>query len=121
VITALIIMYFFGGGTVELFSSSDFRTIGRSIEDSSRAAVATRAMERINENLASVFEQRNMSFEQLAEINADVDAPEDAYEKVLDELWKARGEARRKYVQDIFIMRRNMTRHEWDIAFGNAE
>ncbi len=120
-ITALIIWHLFGGGSLELFSSSDFSTIERSIEDPSRAAVAARAMERINENLASVFERRKLSFEQLAEINADVDAPEDAYEKVLDELWKARGEARRKYVQDIFIMRRNMTLHEWDVAFGNAE
>ena len=120
-ITALIIWHLFGGGSLELFSSSDFRTIGRTVEDPSRAAVATRAMERINENLASVFEQRKLSFEQLAEINTDVDAPEDAYERVLDELWLARAEARQKYVQDIFIMRRNMTRHEWDVAFGNAE
>ncbi len=120
-ITALIILHFFGGGSLELFSSSDFRTIGRSIEDPSRAAAATRAMERINENLVYLVEQRNMFFEQLVEINADVDAPEDAYEKVLDELWKVRGEAREKYIQDIFIMRRNMMRSEWDAAFDNTE
>lgn len=120
-ITALIILHFFGGGTIELFSSSDFRTIGRTIENPSRAAVATRAMERINENLVTVFEQRKMSFEQLAEIDADVDAAKDAYEKVLNELWQVRAEAREKYIQDVFIMRRNMTRQEWDAAFGDAE
>lgn len=120
-ITALIIMHFFGGGTLELFSSLDFTTIGRAIEDPSRAAVATRAMERINENLTSVVQQREQFFGQLVEINANVDAPEDAYEKVLDELWQARAEARQKYVQDVFIMRRNMTRIEWDAAFGNTE
>ncbi len=78
-------------------------------------------MERINENLVTVFEQRKMSFEQLAEIDADVDAAKDAYEKVLDELWQFRAEAREKYIQDVFIMRRNMTRVEWDAAFGNTE
>jgi 1-deoxy-D-xylulose 5-phosphate reductoisomerase len=78
-------------------------------------------MERINENLVTVFEQRKMSFEQLAEIDADVDAAKDAYEKVLNELWQVRAEAREKYIQDVFIMRRNMTRVEWDAAFGDAE
>ncbi len=120
-ITALIIMHFFGGGTLEVFSSSDFRTIGRTIEDPSRAEAATRAMERINENLTSVVQQREKYFGQLVEINANVDAPEDAYEKVLDELWQARAEARQKYIEQVFIMRENMTRHEWKVAFGNAE
>ena len=120
-ITALIIMHLFGGGALEAFSRSDLKTVERAIEDPSRAAVATRAMARVNETLTYVFEQRNRTFEQLAEINDDVDAPEEAFDKVLDELWRARSEARDKYIQDVFIMRRNMTRAEWNTAFGNTE
>ena len=120
-ITALIIMYFFGGGTAEIFSRSDFRTIGRTVEEPSRAQATTQAMERINEGLASLMQRREQIFEELSEINARVDAPEDAYNRVLDELWQARTEARLKYVEQVFIMRENLTRQEWDEAFGNTE
>jgi len=40
---------------------------------------------------------------------------------VLKELWQARTEARLKYVEQVFIMRENMTRQEWDATFGNTE
>ena len=120
-ITALVLMHLFGGGSVEFFSRSDFRTVGRTIEEPARAEAATQAMERINERLASLMQQRKEFFERLEEINIKVDAPEDAYDRVLDELWQGRSEARQKYVEEVFIMRENMTRDEWDTAFGNTE
>ncbi len=122
-ITALILMHLFGGGgeSIEIFSRSDFRTVGRSIEEPARAEAATQAMERVNEVVASVVKQRGQSFRLLSEINTKVDSPDDAYDKVLDELWQARREARSRFVEEVFIMRKNMTRDEWDGAFGNAD
>lgn len=122
-ITALVLMHFFGGGggSIEIFSRSDFRTVGRSIEEPARAEAATQAMERVNEVVASVLKQRDQSFRLLSEINTKVDSPDDAYDKVFDELWQARREARSRFVEEVFIMRKNMTRDEWDTAFGNSE
>lgn len=120
-ITALIIMHFFGGGTPELFSRSDFRDVGRAIEEPQRAEAATEAMERMNGLLASIVEVRRQTGEQLSEIDHAVTSREDAYDKIIDELWRARREARQKYVEEVFIMRENMTRDEWQAAFGNNE
>jgi hypothetical protein len=120
-ITALILMHLFGGGIPDLFLRPHFKIVESTVEDSSRAAAVTRAMERINENLADLAEGRNKFFEDLIEVNKNVDAPEDAYEEILDELSRVRVEARQKYIQDVFIMRRNMTRQEWDTAFVNAK
>ncbi len=122
-ITALVLMNLFGGGvgSIEIFSRSDFRTVGRSIEEPARAEAATQAMERVNEVVASLLKQRDQSFRLLSEINTKVDSPDDAYDKVFDELWQARREARSRFVEEVFIMRKNMTRDEWDTAFGNSE
>jgi hypothetical protein len=109
------------GGIPDLFLRPHFKIVESTVEDSSRAAAVTRAMERINENLADLAEGRNKFFEDLIEVNKNVDAPEDAYEEILDELSRVRVEARQKYIQDVFIMRRNMTRQEWDTAFVNAK
>ena len=120
-ITALLIMHFFGGGNVEIFSRSDFRTVERSIEEPARADAATHAMERINERMAAVSEHREDIFAQLAEIDTKVDSPEDAYDKLFDELWQFRREARQEHVTDVFTMRANMTRDGWETAFGKAD
>jgi len=116
-------MHLFGGGgeSIEIFSRSDFRTVERSIEEPARAEAATQAMERVNEVVASVLKQRDQSFRLLSEINTKVDSPDDAYDKVIDELWQARREARSRFIEEVFIMRKNMTRDEWDTAFGNSE
>ncbi len=120
-ITALLIMHFFSGGNVEIFSRSDFRTVERSIEEPARADAATQAMERINERMESVLQHRQDLFAQLAEIDTKVDSPEDAYDKVFDKLWQSRREARQEHVTDVFTMRANMTRDEWETAFGKAD
>ena len=120
-ITALIIMHLFGGGDVEVFSRSDFRMIERTLEEPVRADAASQAMQRINERMASVLQNREVLFEQLAEIETRVDSPEDAYIKVFDQLWQSRREAHDEHIDDVFIMRENMTREEWETAFGKAD
>ena len=114
-------MHFFGGGNVEIFSRADFRTVERTIEAPARADAATQAMERINERMASVLQNREDLFAQLAEIDTKVDSPEDAYDKVFDELWQFRREAGEEHVTDVFTMRANMTRDEWDAIFADNE
>ena len=83
-ITALLIMHFFGGGNVEIFSRSDFRTVERTIEEPARAEAATQAMERINERMVSVSPNREDLFAQLVRIDNKVESPEDAYDKVFE-------------------------------------
>ena len=120
-ITALLIMHFFGGGNVEVFSRADFRAVERTIEEPARADAATQAMERINERMVSVVRNREHFFGLLAEIDTTVDSPDDVYQKVLDELWQSRREARAEHVTDVFTMRANMTRDEWDAIFAASE
>ncbi len=93
-ITALIIMHFFGGGTAEFFSRSDFRAVGHTIEEPERAEAVTDAMERMNELLDSIVEKRRQVGEQLSEIDHEVTSPEGTYDVVIDQLWQARREAR---------------------------
>jgi len=119
-ITALIIMHFFGGGMPVLFSRSDFRTVGRTIEEPQRAAAATEAMERINELLESIAKKRQETAEQLGGIDHEVTSREGTYDNFLDELSQARLEARQKYIEEVFTMREHMTRDEWSAAFGNT-
>ena len=120
-ITALIIMHFFGGGTPEFFSRSDFRTVDRTIEEPQRAEAATEAMERMNELLESIVEKRKEAGEQLRDIDHSVTSPEGTYDVVLEQLWQARREARAKYIEDVFVLREIITRDEWEAAFGVAD
>ena len=120
-ITALILMAIFGGGSAEVFSRSDFRAVESAIEESQRAAAATQGMERINDRLETLLDERVQFFEQLNDIDARVESPGDDYETVLDRLWLARQEAQASYVGEVFILRDNMTRDEWETVFGKAE
>jgi hypothetical protein len=120
-ITALIIMHFFGGGNVEIFSPSEFKTIERTISETARRDTVTQAMESLNARFASVVDQHSKYFEQLSEIDHNVNSREAAYDKILDELWQARREVRRGHIDDVFTMRENMTRDEWSAAFGDVE
>lgn len=120
-LTALILIAIFGGGSAEVFSRSDFRTVESAIEEPERADAATRAMERINDRLEALLDDRERYFEQLSEIDARVDSSEDEYNRVLDQLWTARREAFASYAGEIFVLRDNMTRDEWATAFGKAD
>jgi hypothetical protein len=120
-ITALIIMHFFGGGNVEIFSRSEFTTIERTIPGTERRDTVTQAMESMNARFASVVDRHSKYFEQLSEIDHNVNSREAAYDKILDELWQARREMRRGHIDDVFTMRKNMTRDEWNAAFGDTK
>lgn len=120
-ITALIIMHFFGGGSVEIFTRSEFKAVERTITEIERRDTVTQAMESMNVRFASVVDQHSRYFEQLSEIDHKVNSREAAYDKILDELWQARREVRRRHIDDVFTMRKNMTRDEWNAAFGDAE
>ena len=120
-ITALILMHLFGGGALEVFSRSDFRTVKQTIEEPARAEQAARGVESMNARLESLVQQRDAFFDQLVEINKGVDAPEDAYDDVLDDLWQARIEVHAKYIEEVFILRDNITRDEWATAFGDGK
>ncbi len=120
-ITALIIWHLFGGGAAEIFSSSDFRIVNRAIDDVERTETVTQLMESMNERFTSILEMRAKFFEQLSEIDHDVDAREGAYDMIFDEMWQARAEARQEYIEDVVTMRENMTREEWNAAFGDDE
>ncbi len=114
-------MYFFGGGSPELFSRSDFRTVDSTIEEPSRAEAVTQSMERMNELLASTVEKRKQTFERLSKIDLKIDSQEVSYDETLDQLWQVRREAGKKYIEEIFEMRAHMTREEWSAAFANTE
>ena len=118
-LTALILMVLFGGGSAEIFSRSDFRMVEATIEETARAEVAVEAMERINDHLDSVVQQRREIFEQLDDMDIQTDTSADDYNEVLDQLWGARAEARSKYVEDVFVLRDNITRDEWHTVFGD--
>jgi len=119
-LTVLILMTIFGGGSAEVFSTSDFRTVESAVEEPQRAEAATQAMERINDQLEKLLDERAQYFEQLSDIDARVGSPEAEYDKVLGRLWRAREEAQASYVGEIFVLRDNMTRDEWETVFGNA-
>ncbi len=120
-ITALILIAIFGGGSAEVFSRSDFRAVESAIEEPQRTEAATQTMERINDRLESLLDERAQYFEQLSDIDARVESPGDEYETVLDRLWLARQEAQASYVGEVFILRDNMTRDEWETVFGKAD
>jgi hypothetical protein len=120
-LTALILMAIFGGGSAEVFSRSDFRTVESAIEEPERADAATQAMERINDRFEALLYERDRYFQQLRDINASVESTEDEYNRVLDQLWIARREALASYTEEIFVLRDNMTGDEWETAFGKTD
>lgn len=120
-LTILILMAIFGGGSAEAFSRADFRTVESAIADPQRAEAATKAMERINDSLDALMNDRARYFEQLREIDARIESPVDEYHRVLDKLWLARQSAQASYVEEVFVLRDNMMRDEWETAFINAD
>ena len=118
-LTIIILTMLFGGGSIEIFSEADFRAVENTIEEPARAELATESMERVNAKLDALEEQRTAYFDALSEINARVDAPADEYEVVIDRLWDARRGALDTYVEEVFVLRDNMTREEWNAAFSD--
>lgn len=116
-LTVLILTMLFGGGSLEVFSRDDLRAVESAIEEPARAEAATQSMERVNARLEALEGQRTTYFEALSEINSRVDAPAEDYEAVIEHLWSARRDALDTYVDEVFVLRDNMTRVEWDTAF----
>ena len=118
-LTIIILTMLFGGGSVEIFSRADFRTLENIIEEPERVEVARQSMERVNARLEALEEQRATYFETLTEINARIDAPADEYDAVIEHLWDARRDALDIYVDEVFVLRETMTRDEWNAAFSD--
>ena len=117
-LTLIVLTMLFGGGSIEIFSTADIRTIENAIEEPARVEAATQSMERVNAKLETLEEQRTAYFEALSDINQRVDAPAAEYDEVIDRLWDARRDALDTYVDEVFVLRDNMTRDEWDNAFN---
>jgi len=118
-LTIIILTMLFGGGSIEIFSGADFRAVENTIEEPERVEVARQSMERVNEKLDTLAQQRTAYFETLSEINERVDAPIDEYGAVIERLWDARRDALDTYVDEVFVLRDNMTRDEWNAAFSD--
>ena len=118
-LTVILLTMLFGGGSVEIFSGADLRAIESAIEEPARAEAARQSMERVNEKLDALAQQRTAYFGTLSEINERVDAPVDEYDAVIERLWDARRDALDTYVDEVFVLRDNMTRDEWNAAFSD--
>lgn len=114
---ALLLVSLLGGGSAELFTQDDFQAADRVIEDESRLVVATRIMTRINSRYGAIFDQRRAAAGQLATLDGDMYAPEDAYAAVLEQLWQQREHATDGYIRDVFELRQHVTREEWAAIF----
>jgi len=118
---AILLASLLGGGSAELFVRDDFRAVERIIEEPERAAAATATMQRINNRLNGLFNQRRELVASLVALDLDVDASADVYEKHFDELWLRREQATDGYVRDVFEMREHISREEWAAIFDPPE
>jgi len=118
-LTIIILTMLFGGGSVEIFSRADIRAVESTVQEPLRAEAAIASMERVNEKLDALGEQRDAFFDTLSEINQSVDAPADEYDAVIERLWDARRDALDTYVDEVFVVRDNMTRDEWNDVFND--
>lgn len=117
-LTLLILTMLFGGGTIEVFTADDQAYAAQAIEDPERAAAAIDSMERVNQKLADLEQQRVSYLEALTEVNERMDARAEDYDEIIDQLWDARRSALDTYVEEVFVLRETMTRGEWEVAFN---
>ena len=115
---ALTLSMLLGSGSLELFGRSDFREVGRVIEDAQRAEQVRGSMERINAELEGLAAVRDAEFERFKNVDDLVGATLADYKQVLDPLWQARREAQAVYIDEVFAMRKTMSRDEWGRMFG---
>ena len=107
-----------GSGNVEIFSRSDFREVGQVIEDAQRAEQVGGSMERINAELEALAAVRDAEFERFKNVDDLVGATLADYKQTMDPLWQARREAQAVYIDEVFAMRKNLSRDEWGRMFG---
>ena len=115
---ALFIIIFLGGGAMEMFTDEDFEALETVVEEPERAAQASDVMQRINSRATGLARERGEQLERLGAIDSDVDASLENYNEVLDRLWQVRSEAADGYVRDVFDLREQLTREEWEEIFS---
>ena len=114
---ALLILSLLGAGAYEIFSTDEFGYVEDVIEEQVRADRALMIMRRVNRLGGQLSERREDVITELATLNEDQSSRPEDYQPVLDRLWLARAEVFDLYVTDVFQLREQMTRDEWEAAF----
>jgi hypothetical protein len=114
---ALLILSLLGAGAYEIFSTDEFGYVEDVIEEPERADRAMMIMRRVNRLGAQLSERREDVVAELATLNADQSTGVEDYQAVLDRLWLTRAEVFELYLTDVFQLRDQLTRDEWEAAF----
>ena len=114
---ALLILSLLGAGAYEIFSTDEFGYVEDVIEEQVRADRALMIMRRVNRLGGQLSERREDVITELATLNEDQSSRPEDYQAVLDGLWLARAEVFELYLTDVFQLRDQMTREEWEAAF----
>ena len=120
-LTAMFLMWLFGGANPEIFDRDDFRAVGRVVAEEQRAAAVTGLMEQANADLDYVLSVRNGVFARFNEVDDLVESERADYEAIFEPLWSTRRNAHASYLDTVFGMREQMTREEWHQAFALAD
>ena len=115
---ALLIATLLGAGAYEIFSSTEFRYVERVVEEQDRADRAVMIMRRMNRLSDQLEDRRAELVAEFAMLDIEYSTPGADYQRVFDELWQARAEVFTHYRTDVFQLREQMTREEWEYAFG---
>lgn len=116
---ALLIVSLLSVGAYEIFSSNEFRYVEQAIEEQDRADRAVMIMRRINRLSGRLEERRTEIADDFAALNLEQSTSVAEYQLVFDELWQSRADIFGDYQTDVFQLRDQMTREEWEKAFGN--
>ena len=116
---ALLVLSLLGAGAYEVFSSNEFGYVEQAIEEQDRADRAVMIMRRINRLNGRLEERRAEISAELTALNREQSTSAADYQRVFDELWQAREEIFGDYQADVFQLRDQMTRQEWEKAFAN--
>ena len=118
---ALLIMSLLGAGAYEIFVNDEFGYVENVIEEPARADRALMIMRRVNRLGDQLKANRADVIDDLSVINADPSSRPEDYQPALDRLWQTRADVFELYVTDVFQLRDQMTREEWEAAFGNRD
>ena len=118
-LTAMFLMWLFGGSTPEIFDRDDFRAVERVVVEEQRAEAVTGLMEQANADLDYVMSVRNGVLARFDRVDDLVGSELADYEAIFEPLWSSRGRVRSSYIDTVFAIREQMTREEWEQAFGS--
>ena len=120
-LTAMFLMWLFGGTNPEIFDRDDFRAVDRVVAEQQRAQAVTGLMERANADLDYVMSARSRVFSRFDQVDDLVGSERADYEAIFEPLWSSRRNVRSSYIDTVFAMREQMTREEWEQAFDSAK